>query len=1193
MTTYLPYRAKVYCNLGHLIDGQFADTYLQQSGLIFCRGTIQLAGLYQPDIGAPVEFAYTRSAGSTGTAARLPRKLLVLSSFANPLTNVTTVRIGCRLSLLQNKRDLLKVITPADSYKAESPTSSDLPEGTLDYVSPPISASYAASRCLQELGIVSVGPLPLNNKYTVDEIDFTTGYVNVLEELLRSEMIVGFMNDDDALETFSLLNVPDNLGPVINETNCFTLSPNGPGELPAEQVTTVYAPLSLKPKTVDTVNDEDQLATDKSVTYGFPVLFFIPWEKPDGGSSGVVVVEYVPVIESKTKYDGERRPVSTVTTTTKPYSAANPSYVSQLLSQRLGAAGVVVITSYNIPVEAKSETTTTYDKEGRVKTETNTDTLSPMEFAGSLGLNYLDEDGFISWAPPLKGSFIVQQTITEYSYTPTSVKREVKRYQNWCVTQSGQYLISSKYNTSQASNAFFNSLGAPLIFTGTETTIRETEPPISKLPGPAELTRQVYGKTAQDKGQATNEKQDASSNVKTNFEIAIAETQSSTEFRMPFTPNSFFRPVGNGEWESIDESRRAQRIAFEYGKIQNRLLLGNVKGSSMQIPVELMPVKPFDPIYLQFGGLTGQYRANGMSWTFDQNGIVGQVDALFWLAIGQDASPGPVWFPVAPGVTVLPTTPGPTVNTTPAPANSASVPAGWNPAAPDLGALFGALPTGVAPVFPTTLDVAVGLEPFNETVEVEAMGRAVFEIEDLPYSLTPQEADMDLVGASVFVMEEIAYVAPPAAVFRLTPQVPFAYVPLQMSAAQFRLVPQAPEVKGSAYVEVPPAVFRLSPQVPLIEASGRVNAPAAVFSFSPEEPTVTGDESSGPTYETVLFLEMQGTNGSTTFVDSSIYDHEITAYGNAQVSNNELLLDGDGDWLLTEQNDALRLGTAYFRIEGEFKYEPRTISDFEVMYILDTPFESGYQTPKLGISFRPNTGTFEWAFTYDFIQIGSEGGDFLQLEWGQEDAYVEPGVKVSFALVRDENGTSLELNGARLQTNNNNEYYAEPMNILGNQYFIGIGLKGTIDNFKILTAPGTGGGGGETSCADAPVAVDGPNSFTTFAGSAGGGNLEMPATDGCGDAHTIYNVTYFSYTAATSGVHTFSLCGGSDWDTRIAVLNTCDPEDGVLGCNDDFCDVQSQTTATLETGMTCKIVIGGFDAGSAGPGILTITAPSG
>ena len=123
-------------------------------------------------------------------------------------------------------------------------------------------------------------------------------------------------------------------------------------------------------------------------------------------------------------------------------------------------------------------------------------------------------------------------------------------------------------------------------------------------------------------------------------------------------------------------------------------------------------------------------------------------------------------------------------------------------------------------------------------------------------------------------------------------------------------------------------------------------------------------------------------------------------------------------------------------------------------------------------------------------------------------------------------------------------------------------------------------------CATAPAAIVGANAFDTTASTL---NFAMPAGAGCAAAHTIYKSTFFTFTAAESGAHTFATCGGATWDTRIAVLNTCDPSAGVLGCNDDSCALQSQTSATLVAGTTYKVVIGGFGATNGGAGTLNIT----
>lgn len=124
-------------------------------------------------------------------------------------------------------------------------------------------------------------------------------------------------------------------------------------------------------------------------------------------------------------------------------------------------------------------------------------------------------------------------------------------------------------------------------------------------------------------------------------------------------------------------------------------------------------------------------------------------------------------------------------------------------------------------------------------------------------------------------------------------------------------------------------------------------------------------------------------------------------------------------------------------------------------------------------------------------------------------------------------------------------------------------------------------------CATAPEALVGANAFDSTGST--GVNLAMPAGAGCAAAHTIYNTVYFSFTPTDSGIHTLSLCGGSTWDTRIAILNDCDPNLGVVACNDDSCGLQSQVTANLSAGVTYKVVIGGFGATNLGSGVLNVT----
>ncbi len=126
-------------------------------------------------------------------------------------------------------------------------------------------------------------------------------------------------------------------------------------------------------------------------------------------------------------------------------------------------------------------------------------------------------------------------------------------------------------------------------------------------------------------------------------------------------------------------------------------------------------------------------------------------------------------------------------------------------------------------------------------------------------------------------------------------------------------------------------------------------------------------------------------------------------------------------------------------------------------------------------------------------------------------------------------------------------------------------------------------------CATAPAAAVGANAYNTTGSVT---NVVMPAGAGCATAHTMFACNFFTFTAGDAGVYTFVTCGGATYDTRIAVMNTCDPLAGVLGCNDDSCGLQSSTSVNLLAGQVCVLAMGGFGAANVGPSSMIITAPS-
>jgi hypothetical protein len=94
-----------------------------------------------------------------------------------------------------------------------------------------------------------------------------------------------------------------------------------------------------------------------------------------------------------------------------------------------------------------------------------------------------------------------------------------------------------------------------------------------------------------------------------------------------------------------------------------------------------------------------------------------------------------------------------------------------------------------------------------------------------------------------------------------------------------------------------------------------------------------------------------------------------------------------------------------------------------------------------------------------------------------------------------------------------------------------------------------------------------------------------------------WNTYYFEFTAGSDGDYTFSTCGQASFDTRLFVASSCDPST-TIACNDDGTDdagaacpdFTSNIDVTLTAG-TYIVGVGGYAAGNAGTGLLTVLGP--
>ncbi len=630
-------RATVTCSLGTLISGSISDDYLQGSGLVKTRGTCEISGLITPAVGTAVTFSYTKG----GVTRSIPRKLRVLSSFADPFRRTTKVELGCKLTYLSDLQEPIK-------WEAfDDPENAGFVPADQQIVTLPIHASSVMDKCLTELGITAASS-PLTNKFSVAEFDFGPGYVQVLSDLLVSESYFGYLNTSEVLQIVSL-DQDGGSGPVYTAADIVDLGPIGTGQLPGEAVTVSYSTLRLKdPDSSSGLND--------------PWVYTVTRGAPQSVKVAGTLYSYIPETVTETEYEtgGERRIVKQTVTKTSIAAEAGGSFLEAVFNE-IGSFPIA-------PSSAITETEiTTYEYAvGAIKVElpngswyytsgdiTRTTTLvrdSQLRVLASLNLPWApDGAAYAATTDTLVSQkrVVTEEVVSGYTRTIND------QYVIFGYTQEGQQLVATvgqNIDTSAALSSYVSTLlstGA-LHLNSTDVSVNYGDSRLNnRLPPVADVNN-----AANAKGGDPNNGWRTESEAELELALGSATAQRRIEFSMPYAPDDIFSGPSGGPFTATPSDAAAK--ANRYGRVQNRLLLGNRSGVNLQLAPERLPVAPFSPLYLQADGLTALYRSNGNQWAFDSNGIVCSTDALFWAAVG---GTGTFWFPVAPGITTLPAEP--------------------------------------------------------------------------------------------------------------------------------------------------------------------------------------------------------------------------------------------------------------------------------------------------------------------------------------------------------------------------------------------------------------------------------------------------------------------------------------------------------------------------------------------------------
>lgn len=708
-------RAFTTCSLGTLISGNINDDYIQGNGLIRTTGSVELSGIVVPEIGTAVTFSYARGE----QVYNIPRKLRVLSSFADPFRRTTQVELGCKLTYLDDLREPLKW-KPKDDPENSGVTSED-----EQIITVPIFASSVMNRCLRKLGIIASSN-PLTNIFSIGEFDYSNGYVSILSDLLVSESYCGYLDENEVLQIIDLRET-GGTGPLLQSSDFIDISSINSGELPGEAVIVSYSTLKLKNSENGNIQTDDTKATDIDPT----LRSFVSWDRSENHSIELISLEYRaynsqnPIIRYyntidyseevatykeftvykdvlvkpeneedqtidlpdriETQADEVKRLIDKrVITSTQGLVKVAPTCVSELLRFNIDPG--------NGPIEQVETVTFFYDQEGEQIFTISETSSSLITAYAALDVPYVFENDVSSGDdiiektfgysvritnpngtssitnynvairfvdPYTDQAFVSKKTTTENVKVGDVTKVITTEYVPFYSTAVGQQVTKEqKKNIRNAAQAMaYVRRMTVLTKSKTSVSITTEEPAPEKAPRESNVANARNVDTNNGSGTPDpNNGWRTESSTESTLSLGSYSAQRRKEFSVPYSSDDYFTigvlPGGQKLYSSSPSGAQAKARLF--GRIQNKLLLGNRSGINIQALPEVVPDTPFAPFLVEANGLSALYRSNGYNWTMDANGVIASVDALFWGAVG---GTGDFWFPVAPGIVELPETP--------------------------------------------------------------------------------------------------------------------------------------------------------------------------------------------------------------------------------------------------------------------------------------------------------------------------------------------------------------------------------------------------------------------------------------------------------------------------------------------------------------------------------------------------------
>jgi len=230
-------RAIVATDLGICVSGDMGGNHISdRSGLKMTQGRLQFDGFVTPARGTLVSFLV--ACPQTGRVSRFPKPLRVIRSMAFPLERRSEVEVGCRLTLMKDRKDQAQYFARDNVPAAFATRTAD----ELRIAPPPIMAQRLLEFCCAQIGL-TLAPTsrPLQFAFLRESIDLSVGYVRIIGDLIRSECCFGRILPNETLEVVQFQPAIGGFGPILTSDNLVSIEPITGGAEPADNYIVRYS----------------------------------------------------------------------------------------------------------------------------------------------------------------------------------------------------------------------------------------------------------------------------------------------------------------------------------------------------------------------------------------------------------------------------------------------------------------------------------------------------------------------------------------------------------------------------------------------------------------------------------------------------------------------------------------------------------------------------------------------------------------------------------------------------------------------------------------------------------------------------------------------------------------------------------------------------------------------------------------